>query len=168
MKTIFDNALATGKYAKGGTEPLATNFFVDLEKGDAADEEGDAREAAAISGNVGEATMSSDIGGQSSCSKPPPKKTRMGADDDLGYMLLSGLEKLSDAIVQTAPVLTEIPDDLHDNLMSVPGFEEAHLVHYYAHLCDNPSIARVFNGLSLSNKMIWIARYIKTHISSFC
>lgn len=124
MKTIFDNALAAGKYAKGGTEPLATNFFVDLEKGDAADEEGDAREAAAISGNVGEATMSSDIGGQSSCSKPPPKrttlraddggqsssskpppkKTRMGADDDLGYMLLSGLEKLSDAIVQTAPV----------------------------------------------------------------
>ncbi|XP_012702326.1 uncharacterized protein LOC101763315 [Setaria italica] len=174
METIFDNAMATGKYAKGSNEALGTDF-IDLEKVEAsngaANEQGCASEAPTESCNNGEATTSSNIGGQSSASKlpaarrarigaddggqsstsqPPTRRARISGDDDLGYMLLSGLEKLSDAIVQTATasVDSELPKDLYDNLMVVPGFDEAYLVHYYAYLCDHSSVARVFNRLS--------------------
>nr|TKW37108.1 hypothetical protein SEVIR_1G027400v2 [Setaria viridis] len=183
--------MATGKYAKGSSEALGTDF-IDLEKVEAsdgaADEQGCASEAPTESCNNGEATTSSNIGGQSSASKlpaarrarigaddggqsstsqPPTRRARISGDDDLGYMLLSGLEKILDAIVQTASVDNELPKDLYDNLMAVPGFDEAYLVHYYACLCDHPSVARAFNRLSVSNKMVWVGRYIKEYIPGF-
>lgn len=97
------------------------------------------------------ARIGADGGGQSSTSQPQTRRARISGDDDLGVLLI-GLEKLSDAIVQTAAtsVDSELPKDLYDNLMAVPGFEEAYLVHFYAYLCDHPSVARAFNRLSLS------------------
>ena len=59
----------------------------------------------------------------------------------------------------------EISDGLYEDMMGIPGFEEAHLDHYYAYLCEHPSLARAFAKLSLSSKMVWVARYIKEHLS---
>uniref|UniRef100_A0A0A9C9W3 Myb/SANT-like domain-containing protein n=1 Tax=Arundo donax TaxID=35708 RepID=A0A0A9C9W3_ARUDO len=173
MATIFGNAMATGKYAKGGSDPLATDV-IDLEKDDvtkgithgngATSEQEGANEATA-SGNIGEATTSHNIGVEFSGSKPAPKRAKITCDDDLGYALINSLDKVAKAIEKGAtPAETELLEGLYDNLMSVPGFEEAHLVHYYAYLCENVVVAKAFNGLSLDNKKIWVARYIKKHL----
>jgi hypothetical protein len=59
----------------------------------------------------------------------------------------------------------DIPDELYEDMMGIPDFDDAHLDHYYAYLCEHPSLARAFAKLRLSSKMVWVARYIKEHLS---
>jgi hypothetical protein len=54
---------------------------------------------------------------------------------------------------------------LYEGMMGIPDFDDAHLDHYYAYLCERPSLARPFAKLSLSSKMMWVVRYIKEHLS---
>jgi hypothetical protein len=58
----------------------------------------------------------------------------------------------------------DIPDGLYEDMMGIPGFDDAHLDYYYAYLCERPSLARAFAKLRLSSKIVWVARYIKEHL----
>ncbi|KAJ1289387.1 hypothetical protein BS78_02G160400 [Paspalum vaginatum] len=151
MATIFDNSLASGAYAKGANDPLA----LEVAETDYAPR--------GTSYGIGTA---SNKGGQSASVKPPPaKKPKVAADDALLVMMTQTLGELASAVKQMARADTDVPEGLYNELMSIPGFEKAHLDDYYAYLCEKPSQARAFYALPLSSKLVWIARYIKNHLS---
>ncbi|PUZ59278.1 hypothetical protein GQ55_4G028200 [Panicum hallii var. hallii] len=166
MATIFGNSLATSANAKGAYDPLATmvteteNAPKDTEDGTATTEQVGADDA----------TTRESYG-----TKPPaPKKAKVANLEDptmaMVAMLGDNLGNLATAITNMTKIITsdddDIPEGLYEDLMSIPGFEAAHLDDYYAHLCEHPCEARQFYKLStLSSKMIWVARYIKKYLS---
>ena len=164
MSTIFGNSLATGVYAKGSNDPLASEVIeIDNPPKLAFNEP-----TGVPDGDGG--TQSFSNCAESSGTKPPPsKKHRLSTDDELVVMMSQSLSELSSSIKKLAePEVPElpVPKGLYEELKSIPGFDEAHLEHYYAYLCDNPPLARAFYALpKLSSKMIWVARYIKNHMS---
>ncbi|XP_066367275.1 uncharacterized protein [Miscanthus floridulus] len=113
-------------------------------------------------------THSGNNGAESSGTKQPPsKKQRIYTDDDLVVLMSRTLGELASSIKKLSeqPDLP-VPKGLYEELKSIPGFDEAHLEHYYAYLCENPPLARAFYALpQLSSKVIWVARYIKNHRS---
>lgn len=96
-----------------------------------------------------------------SSSTRAPKRARLDNDDEYQHLMAS-LDNLAKAIEKSESVDTDV---VWGHLVDLPGFEEAQLTHYYAHLVENPAIARAFNKLSAPNRMIWVARYIKDHLS---
>ena len=76
------------------------------------------------------------------------------------------LDRLAEAIEKCSRRDTDVPDDLWANMKSLPGFEQEHLAHYYAYLCENAHVARAFDKLSVPHKTIWVNRYIKNHLSA--
>ncbi|KAK8450617.1 hypothetical protein SEVIR_6G059600v4 [Setaria viridis] len=171
MATIFGNSLATGTYAKGANDPLATEV---TEKENVPK---DIEDASPTNDQVGampdEVTMSvNNTSGESSGTKPPPpKKAKVTVEDPnitMVTMISQSLGNLAAAITNVTKAITsdgDIPKGLYDAMMSIPGFDATHLDHYYAYLCDHPPQAKVFYKLPLSSKMIWVARYIKEHLS---
>lgn len=161
MATIFGNSLATGAYAKGSNDPLATEV-------NETDRSMPTEASEQILADDG--THSGNNGVESLSTKRPSKKQRIYTDDDLVVMMSQSLGELSSAIKKLAEQPEQpdlpVPKGLYEELKSIPGFDEAHLEHYYAYLCDNPPLARAFYALPhLSSKMIWVARYIKNHMS---
>ena len=141
METIFGLTTATEKYAKSGNDPLS----IDLE---------DDQSEVNLSPNVGE----------SSNSKPPPKKKVKVVkleDDPLVTTLKDGFKMMADALVKSGGDDDALPDGLWDALVAINGFDEGHITHYYAHLVDNPKIANAFMTLSLANKLVWVSRYVE-------
>ncbi|KAM3329114.1 hypothetical protein ACQJBY_026282 [Aegilops geniculata] len=159
MATIFSDGVAPDVYAKSVDELLAA---------DVAGNEIVTGGNDTFAASVEEFTLPFPIpnwgkNGDSSSSKAS-KRAKVNNDDELMHLMTS-LDNLAKAIEKSECVDTDVPDDLWGNLMNLPGFEEAHLTHYYAHLVENPAIARAFNKLSMSNKMAWVARYIKNQLS---
>lgn len=154
--------MATGKYAKGANDPIGTdvNEILDDDTPKAPTE--DKGKRAAGHGSAEEVTISTTCGGDTSTSKPP-KRAKISTDDDMCAVMTTGIKRLAKAIEKAGTAETDVPEDLWDNMMDLPGFEEAHLAHYYAHLCENVSLARAFNKLSFSNKLVWVARYISNN-----
>ncbi|KAL6906160.1 hypothetical protein ACP4OV_003761 [Aristida adscensionis] len=151
MATIFGNSMATEDYAKGANDPLATDVMDVI----SSETSRDTTNTEAIE----EGQTSENIRGESSGTKPS-KKAKISADDDILSVMTGGLNKIGNAIEKAFAPKPEIPEDLLDNLMALPRFEETHLYHYYAHLCDRPAIARAFNRLGFSGKIIWVSKYI--------
>jgi hypothetical protein len=81
-------------------------------------------------------------------------------DDALVTTLKDGFKLVAEALVKSGGDDDAIPDNLWDVVSIVPGYGEGELAHYYAHLVDNPKIARAFLSLSLSNKLVWVSRYV--------
>lgn len=159
MATIFSDGMASDVYAKSVDELLAA----DVTENEIANGGNDT-----FAASVEEFTLPFPIpewgkNGDSSSSKAS-KRAKVNDDDELIHLMTS-LDNLAQAIEKSECADTDVPEDLWGNLMDLPGFEEAHLTHYYAHLVENAAIARAFNKLSMSNKMTWVARYIKNHLS---
>ena len=141
METIFGTTTATGKYAKSGNDALS----IDIKE--------EENSEVNISPNIGE----------SSSSKGPPKKKAkiMHIEDDaLVTTLQDGFKLVAEALMKSGGDDSAIPDDLWDVISKIPGFDEGELAHYYAHLVDNPKTIRAFMSLSLSNKVVWVSRYV--------
>ncbi|AQK74907.1 10A19I.15 [Zea mays] len=49
---------------------------------------------------------------------------------------------------------TDVPDDLFDSLINLPGFEQNHISLYFNYLVAHPHIARAFNKLPFDHKLI--------------
>jgi hypothetical protein len=171
MATIFGNSLATGAYAKGASDPLASEVTATA---NASQETKDGAETNEQEGGspleADEMTFSANTNGTgSSGTKPPPaKKYKVAAVEDPNIAMVSimseGLGNLAAAIEKVVKEDDGIPEGLYDDMMSIPGFDEAHLDYYYAYLCEHPSLARRFYNMRLSSKMVWVARYIKEHL----
>jgi hypothetical protein len=176
METIFGNNLATGAYAKRALEPLATevsetqNPPQETEDGAATNEQ---QEVSPIGANGISYSPAIYSAAESSGSKPPPaKKAKVANIEDPNAAIVSVMSEsignLAIAVKDMTKSITaddDILDGLYDDIMGIPGFDDAHLDHYYAYLCEPPSLARAFAKLRLSSKMVWVARYIKEHLS---
>ncbi|OEL18347.1 hypothetical protein BAE44_0020634 [Dichanthelium oligosanthes] len=152
MATIFGNSMATGKYAKGSSDPLG------MEQG------GDTEEGEDVRANDGLSTAD-DNRASSSASRPKKAKTVDNEEDSLICVLKYVGDKLSVAIEKIAaptPPAAEndVPADLFETLTSVPGFEDTHISAYYAYLVANPHIARAFYKLPFNYKLNWFAMYV--------
>ncbi|KAM0921183.1 hypothetical protein ACQ4PT_007073 [Festuca glaucescens] len=157
MATSFGNGMASGVYAKSWGDLLAANVTENEHANGGNDTSAASVEDFTLpftiprGGNIGE-----------SSSSRAPKRAKLDNDDELTHLMTS-LDNLTKAIEKSKYV--DVPEDLWGNLMDLPGFEEAHLTHYYAHLVENPAIAWSFNKLSMSNKTMWVVSYIKNHLS---
>jgi hypothetical protein len=67
---------------------------------------------------------------------------------------------MADAIEKSGGDDDAVPDDLWDALAEIKGFDEDHITHYYAHLVENPKIAKAFMTLKLESKLVWLSRYV--------
>ena len=119
--------MATGKYAKGANDPIGTNVNEISDNETAKAPTDDKGKRAAGHGSVEEVTMSATCGGDSSASKPP-KRAKISNDEDLYSFMTTGIERLAKAIENAGAADTDVPEDLWDNMMDLPGFEEAHLL----------------------------------------
>ena len=53
-----------------------------------------------------------------------------------------------------------VPEDLWDVLSAINGFDEEHIVHYYAYLVENNKTAKAFMTLKKENQLVWVSRYV--------
>ena len=138
METIFGSTTATGKYAKSGNDPLS----IDVE------DESEVN----TSPNVGESVEKA----------PVKRKAKLVhiEDDALVTTLKDGFKMMAEALVKSGGDDDDIPDGLFDALKDLNGFDEDHITDYYAHLVENPKIAKAFMTLSKDNKLIWVGRYV--------
>ncbi|KAM0860437.1 hypothetical protein ACQ4PT_046563 [Festuca glaucescens] len=152
MATIHGGSMATGQFARGSSEPLASNNVVHRDE-----------EVAATPDEVGQ----SQNVGESSAPKPKKAKTNPSVDERLQATLLACSERLVVAIEKTASTNNNSPLELWENMKTLPGFGLDFLAHYYAYLVENPRIAMAFQVLENDQKMIWVARYVKNSFPDF-
>uniref|UniRef100_A0A804N3X5 Uncharacterized protein n=2 Tax=Zea mays TaxID=4577 RepID=A0A804N3X5_MAIZE len=69
-------------------------------------------------------------------------------------------DTLSNAIEKVATGDTDMPDDLFDSLINLPGFEQTHISLYFNYLVAQPHIARAFNKLPFDHKLIWARNFV--------
>jgi hypothetical protein len=138
--------MATGQFARGSNEPLASHNVVHLDE-----------EVAAMPEEV----VQSQNAGESSAPKPKKAKTNPSSDEGLQATLLACSERLAIAIEKTASTDNNSPLQLWENMKTLPGFGLDFLAHYYAYLVENPRTATAFQVLENNQKMIWVARYVK-------
>ena len=139
METIFGGSTATGKYAKSGNDAFSIDVEEETEK--------------QASPNVGE----------SSAKAPPKKKAKIVhiEDDPLVTTLKDGFKMMSEALAKSVGDDDGVPDDLWDVLSAINGFNEEHVVHYYAYLVENPKTAKAFMMLKKENQLVWLSRYVE-------
>lgn len=150
MATIHGGSMATGQYARGSSEPLATDNVIHLDEDVAATVE-------EASQNVGDS------------SAPNHKKAKANpcGDEGLQATLIACSERLAVAIEKTATTDNTSPLDLWENMKTLPNFGLDFLAHYYAYLVDNPRTATTFQVLEKDQKMVWVSRYIKNTFPDF-
>ena len=147
MATIFGATVATGKYAKGSNEPLATGI--------GENEQGE-------DGGDGKIVAAAADGATSSVTRPNKRaKTaeREREDDGLIQAMKEVGERISCAI-EKDEMPDEFPEGLYDAVCSLLGFDDTHLSFYHEHLVDHPSKARAFCSLSLSHKLNLAVKFI--------
>ncbi|KAE8773922.1 hypothetical protein D1007_53786 [Hordeum vulgare] len=100
--------------------------------------------------------------------KSATRKTARSANDDLSIEIedddnskVNMSPNVAAALVKSGGDDDTIPDDLWEVVSDTIGFAEGYLAHYYAHLVDNPKIARAFMSLRESNRLIWVGRVHK-------
>ncbi|KAK3136224.1 hypothetical protein QOZ80_5BG0429950 [Eleusine coracana subsp. coracana] len=152
MFTIFGNSLATGKYAKGSSEPLGT-----------AETEGEADEA--DEGDVNGAAATPDDTAATSAT-PKPKRVKTSHNEEEGGLIGAfkfGCELLSNAIIQSATAATDVPPNLYSILQSLPGFDSTHVSDYFEYFVDNPRKARAFMQKPFDAQLSDFAKFVSEH-----
>jgi hypothetical protein len=141
METMFGTTMATGQYARSRNDVLS----IDIDEED-----------------NGEVNVSPNVGESSSSKGPKKKKAKVVhiEDDALVTTLKDGFKLVAEALVKSGGDDDTIPDGLWDAVSKINGFDEGELAHYYAHLVENPKIAKAFLSLSISNKLVWVSRYV--------
>ena len=146
MAIIHGSSLATGQYARGSNEPLATDLEEEVaNNGDSPDVE----------------VTQSHNGGESSAPKQKKVKTNPSVDEGLQATLLACSERLSIAIEKTVTTNKYPSEGLWDGMKTLPLFGLDFLAHYYAYLVENPNLATAFQVLENDEKMVWVATYVK-------
>ncbi|KAI5014274.1 hypothetical protein ZWY2020_055664 [Hordeum vulgare] len=141
METIFGRTTTTGINARSGNDLLSINV---------GDEDN------------GEVNTSPNVGESKHPKGPPKNKANVVKvlEDPLVTTLNYGFKLVADAFVKYGDD-DGIPDELWDEVYKLEAFDEEQLAHYYAHLVDNPKIAKAFMTLSQTNKSVWVSRYVK-------
>ncbi|XP_066320650.1 uncharacterized protein [Miscanthus floridulus] len=161
MRTIFGNSMATGKFAKDSNSALGT------EEANTENEDLNANTVSELNANgESEATPSpSNQAATSSASKP--KKARIGGDEEDGLIVVINrvgdrlAEAIEKACVAPPPQPTnDLPDDLFNMLINLPGFDATQLNLYYQYLVANKDMGRAFYNRPFDHKLMWVAMFV--------
>ena len=154
--------MATGKFAKDSNSALGT------EEANTENEDLNANVVSELNANgESEATPSpSNQGATSSASKP--KKARIGGDEEDGLIAVISRvgDRLAEAIEKACAApppqpTNDLPDDLFNMLINLPGFDAAQLnLYYYQYLVANKDMARAFDSLPFDHKLMWVAMFV--------
>ncbi|KAE8786609.1 hypothetical protein D1007_39518 [Hordeum vulgare] len=144
--------MATGQYAKGSSDALATEV-VDIE------EETSKKHTAPHEAPHEEVEQSTNAG--SSGPKPKKAKPNPCAEDRLHATILASSERIAIAIEKSTNTENNAIDGLWESMKVLPGFSLDYLAHYYAYLVDNPRVAMAFKVLEEDQKKVWVSRYVK-------
>ncbi|PWZ54022.1 hypothetical protein Zm00014a_006822 [Zea mays] len=87
-------------------------------------------------------------------------KKRDSEEEGLIAAFKSVGDTLSSAIEKVATGDTDVPDDLFDSLINLPGFEQTHISLHFNYLVAHPHIARAFNKLPFDHKLIWARNFV--------
>uniref|UniRef100_A0ACD5U6L1 Uncharacterized protein n=1 Tax=Avena sativa TaxID=4498 RepID=A0ACD5U6L1_AVESA len=156
MAAIFGNSLATGQYAKGSNEALGE---------DVTEIEDDVEETEQPATTPSPTTAATPSPNGPSAPKAKRAKTSAQESEDRMIATFTAVGKeLADAIVKAGKTNDELPEGLWNGMKDIPGFDQASLSHYYAHLVENVRIARAFHSLDFDNKLIWVARYVSNNL----
>jgi hypothetical protein len=150
MFTIFGNSLATGKFVKGSSEPLATQVT------DHVDECEEVDASPTHTTTTPEDSSATD-------SAPKPKKAKTSHSEEEGGLIgtFKGVsEMLADAIIKSATATSDVPTDLYITLQSLLSFDESHVDDYFDYFMENPSKARAFMQLPFDRKLSRFANFI--------
>jgi hypothetical protein len=150
MFTIFGNSLATGKFAKGSSEPLATQVT---------DYEDECEEVDASPAPTTPTPQDS----STTDSVPKPKKVKTSHSEEEGGLIgtFKGVDEMhADAIIKSATTASDVPTDLYTTLQSLLGFDESHVDDYFDYFVENPSKARAFKQLPFDRKLSRFANFI--------
>lgn len=100
-------------------------------------------------------------GATSSASKSN-KRARIAETEEEGLIaaFISVGDKLAKAIEKLGSRDNDVPEDLFDNLNSLPGVSTAHKCSYFTFLVANPHIGRAFNKLPSEHKLNWVNLFI--------
>jgi hypothetical protein len=176
MAVIFGNQQATGLFAKCTSDSLGFNTSESASTygvGYSGDLAGHESNNASRTRDSGESLNPSgpirDGGDSSTRSGARRKRGRMMMEDEdpLICTVTKAFKTLSDAIKQSPPQPRPIiPPNLWTMMKHIPVFEREHIAHYYGYLCENPTLAYAFLEMGLVDQMVWVSRYIKTHLSN--
>lgn len=147
MQTIFGNTMATCKFAKDSSAGLGE------------DDETENEEVTARAFTKRQFACDDNVA-TSSASKSNKKAKKRDSEEELIAAFKSVADKLSNAIEKVATWDTDVPDDLFDNLLNLPGFEQTHISLYFNYLVAHPHIARAFNKLPFDHKLIWARNFV--------
>jgi hypothetical protein len=150
MFTIFGNSLATGKFVKGSSEPLATQVT------DHVDECEEVDVSPTHTTTTPEDSSATD-------SAPKPKKAKTSHSEEEGGLIgtFKGVsEMLADAIIKSATATSDVPTNLYTTLQSLLSFDESHVDDYFDYFVENPSKARAFMQLPFDRKLSRFANFI--------
>ncbi|CAD6339846.1 unnamed protein product [Miscanthus lutarioriparius] len=153
MQTIFGNSMATGRFAEDSNSALGTedanNENEDMAANVGGEMNGQGGSEMNANGESDATTLPTNHGATSSGSKT--KKAKVSVDEEEG--LIAAINRVGDRLVvaeaiekATAPPppapSNELPEDLFDMLVGLPGFEATHISVYFQHLVANPGIGR--------------------------
>jgi hypothetical protein len=156
MSTIFENIMATRKYAKGSSEPIGVDDtkHVDVK-------EGGNSVPTTPTGTTNTVATDFEQGASSSATRPNKRAKTCDLDGDpLVAAFTSSSERLATAIEKLAKGDMDLPPDLYTMLKSLPGFNSAQISFYYSHLVANPHIGRAFYNLPFDAKIEWVVEFI--------
>jgi hypothetical protein len=81
-------------------------------------------------------------------------------DDPLVSTLKDGFKMVAKALAKSGGDDDGVPEDLWDVLNAIKGFDEEHIIHYYAYLVENNKTAKAFMTLKKENQLVWVSRYV--------
>ncbi|KAI5021418.1 hypothetical protein ZWY2020_058148 [Hordeum vulgare] len=152
MMNIAGGSMATGQYAKGSSDALATEV-VDIE------EETSKKHTAPHEAPHEEVEQSTNAG--SSGPKPKKAKPNPCAEERLHATILASSERIAIAIEKSTNTENNAIDGLWESMKVLPGFSLDYLTHYYAYLVDNPRVAMAFKVWEEDQNKVWVSRYVK-------
>ncbi|CAD6243507.1 unnamed protein product [Miscanthus lutarioriparius] len=156
MESIFDHAMATGRFALASSEALGANQA----KSVATKVEGPS------STHVPAEKIHTDVGCSSKTiellsSAVDVKRKRGTFSEDEMLMLTNisdAMNNVANALRETGP--THVDADLYLVVMEMLGFIEEALIVAYTYLLDNKVQGRGFVGMSDSHRDIWLRNYL--------
>ncbi|VAI54562.1 unnamed protein product [Triticum turgidum subsp. durum] len=150
IMVIIGVGMAMGQYAKGSSDPLATEV-IDLEE---------QKTNKVVASN--EEVAQSHTCDESAAPKLKKAKTNPSAEDRMVATIMSSSERLVVAIEKLASDVNPTIDGLWDEMKELTGFDVDSLAHYYAYLVDNPRVATTFKVLGGVQRKVWVSRYVKS------
>jgi hypothetical protein len=94
---------------------------------------------------------------------PKPKKAKTSRNEEEGGLIdtFKGVgEILTDAIIKSATVASDVPPDLYSTLQSLFGFDESYVDDYFDYFVENHSKTRAFMQLPFDRKLSRFANFI--------